>query len=115
EEEKINGNFIQPTILNNVSKDMKIFTEETFGPVGPIITFTKENELLSLANHVNYGLAAYIYSKNMSRVVRMTEKLEYGMIGVNDPLPIVVQSAVCGVKEIGGCTVEGHQGIEGLV
>src|SRR5699024_12244615 len=61
EEEKINVNFIQPTILNNVSKDMKIFTEETFGPVAPIITFTKENELLSLANHENYGLAAYMY------------------------------------------------------
>jgi len=115
EEEKINGNFIQPTILNNVSKDMKIFTEETFGPVAPIITFTKENELLSLANHENYGLAAYMYSNNMSRVVRMTENLEYGMIGVNDPLPFVVQSPFGGVKESGVGKEGGHQGIEGYL
>src|SRR5690625_1197567 len=115
EEEQMNGNFIQPTVLNNVSTDMNIFTEETFGPVAPIITFTTENELLELANHEEYGLAAYMYSNNMSRVIRMTESLEYGMIGVNDPLPFVVQSPFGGVKESGVGKEGGHQGIEGYL
>src|SRR5699024_4810433 len=84
----------------------------TFGPVAPIITFTKENELLSLPNHENYGLAAYMYSNNMYRVVRMTENLEYGMIGENDLLPFVVQRPFGGVKESGVGKEGGHQWIE---
>lgn len=115
EEEQANGNFIHPTILNNVSPEMDIFTEETFGPVAPIITFSTEEELLEIVNHEAYGLAAYLYSNNMSRVIRMTESLEYGMVGVNDPLPFVVQSPFGGVKESGVGKEGGHQGIEGYL
>lgn len=115
EEEQANGNFIHPTILNNVSPEMDIFTEETFGPVAPIITFSTEEELLETVNHEAYGLAAYLYSNNMSRVIRMTESLEYGMVGVNDPLPFVVQSPFGGVKESGVGKEGGHQGIEGYL
>ena len=114
-EEQANGNFIQPTILKNVSPDMDIFTEETFGPVAPIITFSSEGELLEVVNHEEYGLASYIYTNNMSRVIRMTESLEYGMVGVNDPLPFVVQSPFGGVKESGVGKEGGHQGIEGYL
>src|SRR5699024_12797292 len=102
-------------MFNKVSKDINIYTEITFATVAPIISLTKEMELLSLVNHENYGLAAYMYSNNMSRVVRMTDSLEYGMIGVNDPLPFVVQSPFGGVKESGVGKEGGHQGIEGYL
>src|SRR5690625_441400 len=115
DEERASGNFIQPTILKDVSPNMDIFTEETFGPVAPIITFSTEDELLDLVNHEEYGLASYMYSNNMSRVIRMTESLEYGMVGVNDPLPFVVQSPFGGVKESGVGKEGGHQGIEGYL
>lgn len=109
------GNFIQPTILTNVTQEMDIFTEETFGPVAPIITFSSEEELLQVVNHEEYGLAAYLYSNDMSRVIRISEKLEYGMVGVNDPLPFVVQSPFGGVKESGMGKEGGHHGIEGYL
>lgn len=115
EKEQANGNFIQPTVLKNVTAEMDIFTEETFGPVAPIVTFSSEEELLKVVNHDEYGLAAYMYSNNMSRVIRMTESLEYGMVGVNDPLPFVVQSPFGGVKESGVGKEGGHQGIEGYL
>ncbi len=109
------GNFINPTILTNVTQDMDIFTEETFGPVAPIIAFSSEEELLKVVNHDEYGLAAYLYSNDMSRVIRLSEKLEYGMVGVNDPLPFVVQSPFGGVKESGMGKEGGHHGIEGYL
>ncbi len=109
------GNFINPTILTNVTQEMDIFTEETFGPVAPIITFSSEEELLNVVNHEEYGLAAYLYSNDMSRVIRLSEKLEYGMVGVNDPLPFVVQSPFGGVKESGMGKEGGHHGIEGYL
>lgn len=109
------GNFINPTILTNVTQEMDIFTEETFGPVAPIISFSSEEELLDVVNHEEYGLAAYLYSNDMSRVIRLSEKLEYGMVGVNDPLPFVVQSPFGGVKESGMGKEGGHHGIEGYL
>lgn len=112
EKEKKNGTFIQPTVLKNVLPHMRIFTEETFGPVAPIIPFSSEEELLKIVNHEDYGLAAYMYSNNMSRIIRMSESLEYGMIGINDPLPFVVQSPFGGVKESGVGKEGGHQGID---
>lgn len=115
EAEQACGNFIAPTILTNVTADMDIFTEETFGPVAPIITFATEEELLEVVNHDEYGLAAYMYSNNMSRIIRMTESLEYGMVGVNDPMPFVVQSPFGGIKESGVGKEGGHQGIEGYL
>lgn len=113
--EKENGYFVEPTILKEVTKDMDIFTEETFGPVAPIIKFNSEAELLEMVNHDEYGLASYLYTDNMSRMIRMSEKMEYGMIGVNDPLPFVVQSPFGGVKESGMGKEGGHQGIEGYL
>lgn len=115
EEEEACGNFIVPTILTGVTADMDIFTEETFGPVAPIITFETEEELLEIVNHEDYGLASYMYTNDMPRIIRMTEGLEYGMIGVNDPMPFGVQSPFGGVKESGVGKEGGHQGIEGYL
>lgn len=109
------GNFFSPTVLTGVDRDMKIFTEETFGPVAPIISFKTEEELLEMVNHEQYGLASYLYSNDMSRVIRLTEKLEYGMVGVNDPLPFVVQSPFGGLKESGMGKEGGHHGIDGYL
>lgn len=111
EEEKTNGNFVRPTILTNVTPQMNIYTEESFGPVAPIIVFTSEEELMDMVNHEDYGLASYLYSDNMSRIIRVSEALEYGMVGVNDPLPFVVQSPFGGVKESGVGKEGGHQGL----
>lgn len=95
------GNYFSATVLKNVTKDMQLYTEETFGPVAPIISFSSEQELLKEVNHEKYGLAAYMYTENMSRTIRMMEKLEYGMVGVNDPLPFVVQGPFGGLKQSG--------------
>lgn len=112
EAEKENGNFVNPTILTNVTPQMNIYTEESFGPVAPIIVFKSEEELLNMVNHESYGLASYLYTDNMSRIIRVSEALEYGMVGVNDPLPFVVQSPFGGVKESGVGKEGGHQGLD---
>lgn len=109
------GNFISPTVLTEINEEMDIFTEETFGPVAPVVSFGDEQQLLQMVNHPQYGLAAYLYSNDMSRVIRLSEKLEYGMVGVNDPLPFVVQSPFGGVKESGMGKEGGHHGIEGYL
>jgi len=105
-------NFISPMVLKNVNKEMDIFYEETFGPVAPVITYSSEKELLSLVNHEEYGLAAYLFTNDTSRTIRLTGKMEYGMIGVNDPLPFVVQSPFGGLKESGMGKEGGHQGLD---
>lgn len=112
EEEAATGCFIAPTILVQTNTDMKIISEETFGPVAPIIEFQEESDLLEGVNHAEYGLASYMYSRDMPRIIRMTENLDYGMVGVNDPMPFVVQSPFGGVKQSGVGKEGGHQGLE---
>lgn len=105
------GNFFAPTVLIGVNAEMLISEEETFGPVAPIVTFENEEELLSKVNHSKYGLASYIYTNDLSRTIRMMEALDYGMVGVNDPMPFSVQAPFGGVKESGMGKEGGHQGI----
>ena len=76
--------FFDPTILTDVTRDMSIFREEIFGPVAPLFRFCDENEALKMANDSEYGLAAYVYTQDYRRIVRMYEQLEYGMVGVNE-------------------------------
>src|SRR5699024_3786741 len=83
----LNGYFHEPTILKDVDDSMKITYEETFGPVAPLIPFSTEKEALQKANNVNYGLAAYAFTNDLSRSYRIAEGLEYGIVGMNDPLP----------------------------
>ena len=73
--------FVEPTILTNVSRDMRVFSEEIFGPVAPIFTFENEAEAIEMANDTEFGLAAYFYSRDIGRVYRVAEKLEYGIVG----------------------------------
>jgi len=107
-----NGYFHQPTLLTNVTHEMKISYEETFGPVAPIFEFETEDEVIDSANNSVYGLASYIFSNDASRIFRVGEQLEYGIVGVNDPTPTVEQAPFGGVKESGVGREGGKYGIE---
>jgi succinate-semialdehyde dehydrogenase / glutarate-semialdehyde dehydrogenase len=95
------GTFFSPTVLLDVNDDMKITYEETFGPVAPLIRFSSEEEVIKKANNVEYGLASYFYTNDLSRMYRVAEQLEYGMVGVNDPAPFAAQAPFGGIKESG--------------
>ena len=79
------GHFFEPTVLTGVTPDMMCFREETFGPVCNIVPFSSDEQALDLANATEYGLAAYAYTSNLGRAWRVAEKLEYGIVGVNEP------------------------------
>ena len=96
----------------DVNEEMLISNEETFGPVAPITSFENEEELLLKVNHQKYGLASYMYTNDLSRTIRMMEALDYGMVGVNDPMPFSVQAPFGTAREESGVGKEGgHQGI----
>ena len=79
----LGGNFFEPTVLSDVNADMALVTDEIFGPVAPLIAFDSEDEVIFAANNTIYGLAAYLYSENLSRIMRVSRQLEYGMVGIN--------------------------------
>jgi len=93
--------FYTPTILSNVTQDMPVFTQEIFGPVAPIVRFETEEEAIEIANNTPFGLAAYFYSETMSRIWRVSEGLEYGMVAVNDGILSTEVAPFGGVKESG--------------
>src|SRR5699024_3584925 len=86
------GNFFEPTLLKNANHDMQISYDETFGPVLPLFEFKTEEEAISKANNSQFGLASYIFTNDISRIYKVSESLEYGIVGVNDPLPTVAQA-----------------------
>lgn len=93
--------YYEPTVLTNVKPTMKIFREETFGPVAPLFRFKTDAEVIELANRTEYGLAAYFYSRDIGRVWRVAEALEYGMVGVNSGLITTEVAPFGGVKQSG--------------
>ncbi|MCL1057497.1 NAD-dependent succinate-semialdehyde dehydrogenase [Shewanella gelidimarina] len=95
------NNFYEPTILTGVTNDMPLANNEIFGPVTPIITFDTEEEAIALANDTEYGLAAYFYSRDIGRVWRVGEGLEYGMVGVNEGIISNAAAPFGGVKQSG--------------
>jgi succinate-semialdehyde dehydrogenase/glutarate-semialdehyde dehydrogenase len=98
---KLGQTYFEPTILTEVTPDMLCAREETFGPVAPIMRFGSEEQAISIANDTDYGLAAYIYSRDLARVIRVTEALEYGMVGVNTGLISTETAPFGGVKQSG--------------
>lgn len=111
-DENLAGHFYQPTILSDVTDDMLIMNEETFGPIIPVQTFTDEAEALRKANDTDYGLAAYIFTENTSHAIRASEKLEYGIVGVNDVFPSVPEAPFGGIKQSGVGKEGGHHGMD---
>jgi succinate-semialdehyde dehydrogenase/glutarate-semialdehyde dehydrogenase len=106
------GTFFEPTVLLHATQEMKIASEETFGPVAPIFEFETEEEAIQKANDTEFGLASYVFTKDLSRMFRVAEALEYGIVGINDPMPTVAQAPFGGVKESGVGREGGKYGIE---
>jgi succinate-semialdehyde dehydrogenase/glutarate-semialdehyde dehydrogenase len=95
------GRFFSPTVLTEVTPDMDVAREETFGPVAPLFRFRTEEEAIRLANATEFGLAAYFYGRDIGRVWRVAEALEYGIVGVNTGLISTEVAPFGGVKESG--------------
>jgi succinate-semialdehyde dehydrogenase/glutarate-semialdehyde dehydrogenase len=96
-----NTRFMAPIVVGGVTKEMRIWREEIFGPVCTITTFETDDEAIELANDTTYGLAAYVYSRDLSRALRMSERLDFGMVGINDTAISSVQAPFGGVKQSG--------------
>ncbi|HKU29976.1 MAG TPA: NAD-dependent succinate-semialdehyde dehydrogenase [Arthrobacter sp.] len=106
------GYFYQPTVLKNVSADARILKEEIFGPVAPIVTFKSEDEAIQLANNTEYGLVAYVYTKDLNRGLRVSERIETGMLGLNAGVISNAAAPFGGVKQSGLGREGGFEGIE---
>ncbi|MDV2684274.1 NAD-dependent succinate-semialdehyde dehydrogenase [Alkalihalophilus lindianensis] len=104
--------FMEPTVLSQVNDEMICMTDETFGPLAPVTTFKTEEEVIKRANDSIYGLAAYVFTENITRGIRMTEALEYGIIGLNDGLPSTPQAPFGGFKQSGIGREGGHYGLD---
>ena len=111
----LGGTFFEPTVLTEVTPDMKIFSEETFGPVAPLIRFSNDQEVVELANRTEFGLASYFYARDLGRVWRVAEALEYGMVGVNTGLITTEVAPFGGVKQSGLGREGSKYGIEEFV
>ncbi|MDA8193917.1 MAG: NAD-dependent succinate-semialdehyde dehydrogenase [Thermaerobacter sp.] len=106
------GWFYAPTLVADITHDALVAQEETFGPLLGLWEYQTDEEVMQWANDTPYGLAAYFYGRDLGRVVRMYESLQYGIIGVNDPVPTVVQAPFGGVKHSGFGREGGHQGLD---
>jgi len=111
----LGGTFYEPTVLTNVNPEMQIFREETFGPIAPLIAFRTDDEVVELANRSEFGLASYFYSRDVGRVWRVAEALEYGMVGVNTGLITTEVAPFGGVKQSGLGREGSKYGIEEYV
>ena len=108
----LGGTFFEPTVVTGVTPDMKVSTEETFGPLAPLYRFETEEEVVHLANDTIFGLASYFYSRDIGRITRVQEALEYGMVGVNTGLISTEVAPFGGVKQSGLGREGSHHGIE---
>ncbi len=105
------GFYYAPTVLSGVTPEMRIYREETFGPVAPVIAFDDDDEALAMANDTHYGLAAYVYTQNTSRAMRMFEGLNFGIIGINDINPTSAAAPFGGMNDSGLGREGGQDGI----
>ena len=101
ERHSLGGTFFQPTVLADVTTEMKVTRDETFGPVAPLFRFDTEEQAIKMANDTEYGLAAYFYSRDIGRVWRVAEALEYGIVGINEGIISTEVAPFGGMKESG--------------
>ncbi len=109
---ELGGTFFEPTIVTGVTQDMKVAREETFGPLAPLFRFEDEDEVIAMANDTIFGLAAYFYARDLSRVYKVAEALEYGIVGVNTGIISTELGPFGGVKQSGLGREGSHHGIE---
>ncbi len=106
------GLYFEPTLLVDVAAGMRILSEETFGPVAPVVGFSSESEVVTAANDTPYGLAAYLWTRDLGRAFRVSEALDYGIVGVNDGLPATPHAPFGGVKASGIGREGGRWGLD---
>ena len=106
------GTMFEPTVIGNVTTSMKVASEETFGPLAPVFKFSTEKQAIEMANDTEFGLASYFYTSDVNRIWRVSEALEYGMVGVNEGLISNEVAPFGGVKESGLGREGSHYGIE---
>jgi succinate-semialdehyde dehydrogenase/glutarate-semialdehyde dehydrogenase len=109
------ANFFEPTVLAYATQDMRCAREETFGPLAPVFKFDTEAQAIEYANATEFGLASYFYSRDVGRIFRVGEALEYGMVGVNTGLISTAEAPFGGVKQSGLGREGSHHGIEDYV
>jgi len=112
---ELGGLFYQPTVVRDVTADMAFATEEIFGPVAPIFRFSSDEEVIELANATEFGLASYFYARDLGRVFRVAEGLEYGMVCINDGILSTEVAPFGGVKESGIGREGSKYGIEEFI
>src|SRR5690625_811424 len=108
----LGGLFFEPTVITEANVSMKVATEETFGPLAPLFRFSSDEEVVQYANDTIYGLAAYFYSRDIGRIWRVAEALEYGMVGINSGILSNEAAAFGGVKQSGLGREGSHQGLD---
>jgi succinate-semialdehyde dehydrogenase/glutarate-semialdehyde dehydrogenase len=106
------GYFYKPTVLTGISDDAELLKEEIFGPVAPIKTFSTDEEAIAAANDTEYGLVAYVYTRDLQRAFRVAEALETGMLGLNQGVVSNAGAPFGGVKASGIGREGGNEGIE---
>ena len=109
---ELGGNFYSPTVLTGVTPAMAVFRNEIFGPVAPVTVFDTEEEAIQLANDTEFGLASYFYTRDVGRVWRVSEALDYGIVGVNEGIISNEMAPFGGVKESGSGREGSKYGIE---
>ena len=109
---ELGGTFFEPTVLADVDTQMKVAREETFGPVAPLFRFSTEDEAIRLANDTEFGLAAYFYSRDIGRIWRVAEGLEYGIVGINEGIISTEVAPFGGMKESGIGREGAHHGLD---
>ncbi|NVL01025.1 aldehyde dehydrogenase family protein, partial [Ruegeria pomeroyi] len=108
----LGGTFFEPTVVTGVTQEMKVAKEETFGPLAPLFKFDDVDEVIAMANDTIFGLAAYFYAKDLSRVYKVAEALEYGIVGVNTGIISTEVAPFGGIKQSGLGREGSHHGIE---
>jgi succinate-semialdehyde dehydrogenase / glutarate-semialdehyde dehydrogenase len=108
----LGGTYFEPTIISGVTTEMRVAREETFGPLAPVFRFQSEAEAIRMANDTEFGLAAYVYTRDIGRIWRTGEALEYGIVGINEGVPSTEAAPFGGMKESGLGREGSYYGIE---
>ena len=113
--QKLQGQFFEPTVVADATADMLCAREETFGPLAPVFKFKTEQEAIDAANNTEFGLASYFYSRDVGRIFRVSEALEYGMVGINVGILATEHVPFGGVKQSGLGREGSHHGMDDYV